>query len=147
MAETTISSYVTVEEATTYFDSRLYAEAWDGSSAADKRKAINTLNMATKIIDRQLFKGRKADPDQELAFPRYPDAEVPQAVKDACCEEALALLERGNNQRRKLQAEGVTSITIGSLSETYAPGAGKKLLSQEARELLRPWLLGAVNIT
>jgi len=45
---------------------------------------------------------------------------------------------------------------VGSVSETYASVMGvggrvvaidRYLLSQEARELLRPWLLGAVNIT
>jgi hypothetical protein len=32
------------------------------------------------------------------------------------------------------------------MSETYVPGGGRGLLSQEAKELLRPWLLGGVNI-
>jgi hypothetical protein len=67
-------------------------------------------------------------------------------VKEACCEEALTILERGNSQRRKLQQEGVQSFSIGNLSETFAAGAGKGLLSQEAKELLRPWLIGAVMI-
>lgn len=138
-----MAAYATVEEATTYFASRLHAEAWTSASAADKGKA---LSMATQAIDRQPLKGSKSDSAQTLGFPRYPDTEVPQAVKDATCEEALALLERGDSQRRKLQAEGVTSMSIGGLSETYAAGSGRGLLSQEARELLRPWLLGAVNI-
>lgn len=138
-----MAAYATIEEATTFFASRLHAEAWADLKDAEKQKA---LDMATRVIDRQLLKGRKMEADQELAFPRYPDTEVPQAVKDACCEEALALLERGNNQRRKLQQEGVQSFTLGSMSETYVPGAGRGLLSQEAKELLRPWLLGAVNI-
>jgi hypothetical protein len=56
-------------------------------------------------------------------------------------------LERGNSQRRKLQKEGVQSFTLGNMSETYAPGTGRGLLSQEAKELLKPWLLGAVMIT
>jgi len=93
------------------------------------------------------LRGRKTNPEQELAFPRYPDTEVPEAVKEACCEEALALLERGNSQRRKLQQEGVQSFTLGNMSETYIAGAGHGMLSQEAKELLRPWLLGAVNVT
>lgn len=151
--ETTTSPYATIEEATIYYASHLYAETWTGLSDTERQKA---LDMATRAIDRLTLKGRKTDPGQALAFPRYPDAEVPQAVKDACCEEALALLERGNSQRRKLQAEGVMSVTVGSVSETYASVLGvggrvvaidRYLLSQEARELLRPWLLGAVNIT
>lgn len=138
-----MSAYVTLEEANTYFASRLHAEAWTSATDTDKQKA---LDMATRAIDRTPVKGVKATYDQVNQFPRYPDTEVPQAVKDACCEEALALLERGNSQRRKLQAEGVTSVSIGGLSETYAVGSGRGLLSQEAKELLRPWLLGAVRI-
>ena len=136
--------YVNLAEANEYFSNRLHADVWAEVSDADKEKA---LVMATKAIDRQPLKGRKATDEQELAFPRYPDTELPEAVKEACCEEALALLERGNSQRRKLQQEGVQSFTLGNMSETYITGAGKGLLSREAKELLRPWLIGAVNIT
>lgn len=136
-------AYITLAEATTYYASRLHTGSWDDASDADKQKA---LDMATRAIDRMPIVGVKTGDDQANAFPRYPDEDVPQAVKDACCEEALALLERGNSQRRKLQAEGVVSMSIGGLSETYAVGSGRGLLSQEAKELLRPWLLGAVNI-
>ena len=137
-------SYCTIEYADEYFQNRLHAESWGQADESTKEKA---LKQATRAIDRQLLRGRKTNPEQELAFPRYPDTEVPEAVKEACCEEALALLERGNSQRRKLQQEGVQSFTLGNMSETYAPGAGRGLLSQEAKELLRPWLLGAVNVT
>lgn len=137
-------SYVSLAEANEYFSSRLHADAWAEVSDADKGKA---LAMATREIDRQPLSGRKTVSSQPLAFPRYPDTEVPTPIKDACCEEALALLERGKSQRRKLQQEGVQSFTLGNMSETYAPGGGRGLLSQEAKELLRPWLLGAVNIT
>jgi hypothetical protein len=137
-------SYCTIEYADEYFSGRLHAESWGQADESTKEKA---LKQATKAIDRQLLKGRKATDEQELAFPRHPDTEVPEAVKEACCEEALALLERGNSQRRKLQQEGVQSFTLGNMSESYAAGAAKGLLSQEAKELLQPWLLGAVNIT
>ena len=139
-----VTAYVTVEEATAYFASRLHSEAWTSAGDADKEKA---LTMATRAIDRTPVKGVKSSYDQANQFPRYPDTETPQAVKDACCEEALALLERGDSQRRKMQLEGVQSFTLGNMSESYAAGAGKGLLSQEAKELLRPWLLGGVFIT
>ncbi|MDA8186653.1 MAG: hypothetical protein M0T85_00735 [Dehalococcoidales bacterium] len=159
-----VDAYIDVSGADSYFANRLYADAWLNAFATDKEKA---LKQATKAIDRQPLKGRPVDPAQPLAFPHcYPtllndvdryylqgwsswwcESEVPQAVKDACCEEALALLERGNSQRRKLQQEGVQSASIGNLSETYTPGAGRGLLSQEARELLKPYLAGAVSIT
>ena len=139
-----MQSYCTIEYADQYFKNRLHAESWGETSEADKEKA---LRQATKTIDRQPLRGRKAETGQALAFPRYPDTEIPEVVKEACCEEALAMLERGNSQRRKLQQEGVQSFSLGNMSETFAAGAGKGLLSQEAKELLRPWLLGGVNIT
>ena len=146
--ETTITvgenSYIDIEEANEYFAGRLHAESWGQADSETKEKA---LKQATKIIDRQRLNGRKTNPSQPLVFPRYPDTEIPEEVKEACCEEALALLERGNSQRLKLQQEGVQSFTLGNMSESYTAGAGKGLLSQEAKELLRPWLIGAVMIT
>ena len=139
-----MQSYCTIEYADEYFKKRLHAESWGEADDSTKEKA---LKQATRAIDRQLLKGRKTNPEQELVFPRYPDTEVPEAVKEACCEEALTMLERGNSQRRKLQQEGVQSFALGNMSESYVAGAGKGLLSQEAKELLRPWLLGAVMIT
>jgi len=139
-----VQSYCTIEYADEYFKKRLHAESWGQADDETKEKA---LKQATKTIDRQPLRGRKTNPEQELAFPRHPDTEIPEAVKEACCEEALALLERGNSQRHKLQQEGVQSFTLGNMSETYVAGAGRGLLSQEAKELLRLWLLGSVFIT
>jgi len=137
-------SYCTIEYADEYFKNRLHAESWGQADESTKEKA---LKQATRAIDRQLLRGRKTNPEQELAFPRHPDTEIPKEVQEACCEEALAILESGNSQRRKLQQEGVQSFSLGNMSETFAAGAGKGLLSQEAKELLRPWLIGAVMIT
>ena len=146
--ETTITvgenSYIDIEEADEYFAGRLHAESWGQADSETKEKA---LKQATRQIDRQPLRGRKSDREQTLAFPRYPDTEIPKEVQEACCEEALAILESGNSQRRKLQQEGVQSFSLGNMSESYTAGAGKGLLSQEAKELLKPWLIGAVMIT
>lgn len=154
--------YVSVVEANTYFEGLLGSDAWFEASANQQEQALET---ATKIMDRQLFKGKKKVATQELQFPRcyrnYPWPEeiaetqtgwycelcVHQRVKDACCEEALALLVRGNSPRLKLQREGVQSFSVDGLSETYQAGFGKGLLSQEAKELLKPYLAKAVSIT
>ena len=146
--ETTITvgenSYIDIAGADEYFAGRLHTESWGQADDSTKEKA---LKQATRQIDRQPLRGRKSDREQTLAFPRYPDTEIPKEVQEACCEEALSLLERGNSQRRKLQQEGIQSFTLGNMSETYTAGAGRDLLSQEAKELLRPWLLGGVFIT
>lgn len=157
------NSYISVVDADSLFDDRLYSTAWSSAAKGDK---VRALIQATKAIDRQYLKGRKKLTDQALAFPRcyavdqrvvgglnyigdggLCETEVPQAVIDACCEEALALLDRGNSQRRKLQQEGVTGFGLSKISEQFAPGAGKGLVSQEARELLIPYLAGCVHIT
>lgn len=79
----------------------------------------------------------------------WADTGVPQKVIDATCEEALALLQFGGDQRMNLRKAGVSQYRIGrNLQETYDPvvGSGRRLLSVEAREILAPWLAGAVNI-
>jgi len=166
------NTYISAVDAETYFDTRLFADAWTAASADDKAKA---LIMATKALDRLTLKGRKKDTTQGLEFPRcysydtrnlpgdsgfasfpddgwYCEQEVPQVVCDAACEEALALLASGNDPRRVMQRAGVKSYSLGSLSETFADGAvatassKRGLISEEARSLMRPYLAGAVFV-
>jgi len=153
------TSFCTVAEADIYFNDRLFSDAWFSSISADKQKA---LNMATRKINNVPFVGVKEDTLQENAFPRcyrysaflnqyeatfnglnwYCDITVPQAIKDACCEEALALIETGTSERGKLQRDGVQSFSVGGLSETYKKGANKeRLKSLEAMQMLQPWLV------
>ena len=69
-----MSAYVTTQEADTYFAQHLYAAAW--TEATNKEAALAT---ATRAIDRQLLRGRKADPGQDqLALPY---ATAPQVRK------------------------------------------------------------------
>jgi hypothetical protein len=150
------NSYVDVAAADTYFAERLFAEPWDDATDDNKAKA---LIMATKTIDRQILRGQKYSADQALQFPRsypidfsliraswYPgnanwvsESDVPQAVIDACCEEALALLDRGNSTRLKLQKEGVKSASVGSASESYTNSV-YVMLSPEARDLMQTYV-------
>jgi hypothetical protein len=125
---------------------------------------------ATKKIDRQVYRGVKAVTTQTLQFPRalyvddaynrnigltidnvhgegwYVETAVAQAVKEACCEEAIAILKAGAdaNKRAELQAQGVKSYSVGNLSETFTGQSisGQKLLSLEAKDLLRPYIGG-----
>ena len=169
------NSYIAVADCTTYLANQLYTAAYTAASADEKSQAVI---MATRKIDRLLLKGRKYVDTQSLAFPRcytvdprsayayydnspltwgngwYCETTVPQAVIDATCEEALAILTNGDPaDRLKMQRQGVTSFTLGNLSETYgttngtAATATKGLLSPEAADLLRPFRGGAVSIT
>jgi hypothetical protein len=156
------NSYIeTLEEAETFFATRLGTDSWDDATAEDQAKA---LKMATSAIDRLRFRGQKYDiditagvPDQARAFPRTIDgvtldwndssskAIVPPAVKDACCLEALALLDYysdpGGAVIEKLQQHGATSASIaGEISVSWVPGArqlGDGLKSAEALQMLQ----------
>lgn len=161
-------SYIELADCTAYMTARLYSTAWDDAVDADREAA---LKMATRAIDRLVLRGVKKDTDQVLQFPRcylvdprfrvrtmreaefdevhrtgyLCDVDTPQVVLDAVCEEALALLDRGNSSRYRLQADGVESFSVGSLSESYR-GGRPQLISFEAREFMRPYT-GAVGIS
>lgn len=85
-----MSAYIDLADAQDYFDERLNTEAWDD---AEDNIRTKSLAMATKLIDRLNFLGKKAVDGQELQFPRLTDSVVPQDIKDACCEIALRLLD------------------------------------------------------
>jgi hypothetical protein len=136
------NSYLSVAAADQYFSERLHSEEWFSSADDQKAQALIT---ATKQIDRLAFRGAKRLSSQLLSFPRYPNNEAPQRVLDAVCEEALVII-KGISKRVELQDQGVQSFTIGNLTEVYKPGK-IKLLSREAKELLRPFLIGGVRIT
>ena len=134
------------------------------------------LKRATKAIDAMPLAGltyyiynrnTTIDTDeQSLAFPRVICGKihewdddtglpiVPQNVKDACCEEALALYElytsSGDSNRLKLQTQGVASFSLGDLSETFVPAAATKkkgMRSQEAYDLMKGYLAGSVELS
>jgi len=158
-----MSAYVTLVEAATYFATCLYTEKWAAATPNEKTAA---LTMAQREIDVLPLIGTKAVNTQLNQFPRAyvvrtdafnmtsptvfstygtVDLIIPQAVRDATCEEALAILKYGDSERVRLQEQGVTSASRGDLNETYAPRHG--LISPAARELLRPWVQGVVNLT
>lgn len=153
-----VNSYVSLEDANTYFTERLYSDAW---SSADDNKKSQALIMSTRKLDSLPLKGKKVHNDQALAFPRYEykpirsncddgilpgqrKYEITDRIKQAQCEEALALL-KGIPKRLELQQQNVQQFTIGNLSETFRPGK-IKLISPEARELMRPYMVGSVRI-
>ena len=84
------TAYETVTEAQSYFDNRLDVDAWTDATSSDKS---TSLIQATKMIDKLNFKGEMAVSTQALQFPRDDDTVVPQDIKDACSEIALALLD------------------------------------------------------
>jgi hypothetical protein len=153
-----LDAYVTLADLEVYFAGN--DRAGDLLALTDLQKT-SLLNQATQAIDNTQFRGTKYDtgitagaPDQPRAFPRIIDgvtldynsssqlAIVPQDVKYACMEEALAIQQAGIGGRKQLQDQGVQSFTIGGrLSETFIQGAGNRSLqSRAARQLLRKYM-------
>jgi hypothetical protein len=169
-------SYISVTDADTYFSGVLYPDPWTTTDNATKEKA---LRLATRRIDSLMIRGVKADPEQTLEFPRalyshsttyqntyldnplsnhsirrlpgwVAETEVDNAVLNAVCEEALALIKNGSeaNKREELQRQGVTSFSLGNLSETFSGGSTRsfKLLSSTAMQLMSKYTNGGAVI-
>ena len=134
------SYYGTLAEANDYFSNRLHEEAWYGSDAGERPKALLA---ATRIIDGLNFKGykytvydimfdadgneydvteeeiREAEASQELEFPRGEDVAVPEIIKIACWEIAHALLD-GADPDIEVENLGIVSQGYASVRTTYA---------------------------
>lgn len=108
---------------------------------------------STRHIEEIPLRGFKYDRKQDRAFPRIIDdvivgdenqiAVVPDSVKRACVEEAIAIYQAGTSGSLKdLQEQGVSSMSIGGkLSYSFMPGASSSpLLSATARRILRRYM-------
>ena len=116
------------------------------------------LQRSFEAIERLPFVGRKTNPDQPNAFPRYPFEEVPEAVKYAQVENAITLSDSSASEDaafyEKLWQYGVESYSIGNLSERTSSGAWGRnvtasssgVISAKAINLLKPFLNGSYNI-
>lgn len=144
--------YVTLSEAQEYFEDSLSIGQWLTASTQAQARALRS---ATRRIDAQPLIGRKLEPSQDHAFPRrywrdHTDSDVPAAVKAACCEEALSVLQESDDARGLAQAQGVTSVRVGDVSETYTEAMtaqrARDGLSPAARRLLRPWIRRVVTL-
>lgn len=110
-----MASYATIAEAATYLNDRLNVTAWECSTDDERRRA---LAMATNIIDRLNYLGAKTDPDQTNQFPRGGDTTIPQDIKNASAEIALALLDGVDPE---LEYENLLMVSQGysSLRSTF----------------------------
>lgn len=171
------NSYVDVATCTAYMLDRLFTDAWTAATPGEQAAALIMATRAIDrhlIIGVQKDPSQPLQFPRRYPFqlhslwkkwygkyiqknewtPVYMEAmswwveeNVPSLVTDATCEEALTLLDRGGSSRLRIQRSGVTSMGIGGANESYAPGSGKGLLSQEAKELMRRYFLKGVAIT
>ena len=151
--------YVTLEEANEYIRTHYLVEdalrlSWEDLLVEDQ---IVLLTKSFQTIELLPFPGRKLKPDQSTVFPRWPCQEVPEAIKWAQIENALAKSDASNEEDtqyyEKLWTYGVESYSIGNLSEHVSTGTyGLKgaqatgVTSAIAERLLRPFLGGGYRM-
>jgi len=130
------NSYVALSDAETYHDSRLNTETWANATSDNKTRA---LLMAANRLQSENWLGSRVTTTQRLAWPRlyvekvdgigpgygwgygygywpfgevYLSTEIPQRVKDAQCELALALLQGfddgAEDQMNSFSADGIS---------------------------------------
>ena len=134
-------AYLTVSEAQTYFNERLNADPWDCANATNKDKS---LKQATKMIDRLNFRGCKTVDSQVNQFPRDADTVVPQDIKDATAELALALLD-GVDPELEFENLAMVAQSYGNIKSTYDRSITQEAMiagipSVTAWRFLKPYL-------
>lgn len=157
-----MSSYITIEEANEYVESHYVStdplrKVWEDLSDDDKQIY---LNVSAEAIDSLPWSGRKAHPNQEHAFPRYPSKAVPPAIKFANIENAMSSADETATDDaalyQKMWSYGISSYTIGNLSETVGTAGGNAsartqmasngIISTKAQALLSTYLTGGYCI-
>lgn len=115
--------YVTIEEANSYISSRFLSTddkrtRWEALGDEDK-KAL--LYQSLDEIEKVNFSGFKTDRNQELAFPRNGNKEVPSNVKTA---QIVGAIDRLNdNDAYAAIISGIKSESLGSASYSYSDTA------------------------
>lgn len=154
-------AYNTVAEADAYFDDRLNSSVWDSSSSSLKTKALET---AARHIDQLNFRGSKLVSSQVRAFPRdyispdftdedsiedlgeeeVLDTGIPDDVKYAECEIAIALLD-GIDIEQEANTSNIIDSGFGSArmteNATFVPEhLANGIASIVAWRYLKPYL-------
>jgi hypothetical protein len=150
------NSYISRADADTFFESRYSDGGWSALSNANKDRALVA---ATRMIDRYEFLGCPVNSTQRLKWPRlevrkedgnyssgggtayYLSTELPQQLKDAVCELAVALAAgtQGEAATRR-----VKSWSSDDQAFTYeADGRATNALPDAVMQLLAPFLRGA----
>jgi len=149
------NSYATVAEGDAYAEGRLNSDTWFAAPSARRAIALVT---ATRYIDQQFqFFGFKVSQTQALQWPRRqcpdPDSDqrsvgliggegpfvdetsVPKAVKDACCEAAVKMLE--GDPSEPAPGEGLKSFEIpGAIKLEFDKGTAAEPLTREVLRAL-----------
>lgn len=128
------NSYVSLTEAETYFEDAIHASNWFLEGGILKSKALVT---ATRMLEREIWAGSKTVSTQTLSFPRtdlikadgtiVDSSTIPQEIKDAQCELALALINDSTIQSNATTGSNIKRVDAGGVEvEFFQPTKGFK---------------------
>lgn len=158
------NSYISLADADAYFANGLRAEVWEAWTSDQRTRALveatqqierlGGSRVSTDSANRSRFRGEPYESllsDQCLHFPRTTDLDeggsiiVPQGVKDAVCEQAYFLLKKQDEpdllDRADLQRQGVKSVSVDGLSESYGATEVPDGIAGEAWEHIRQYVV------
>lgn len=138
------NSLISMEDALLYFQERYGSQKWFELGEDEQEQLLIT---ASRKINRFDFVGEKAEESQPMEFPRNYD--TPQDIKDAVCEEAIAVAQNTGSVHDENKKAGITSISLGSGSITYRDSSlnqeDSQLFSAEALYLVKKWVKKGYN--
>ena len=142
-----VDTYIAANEVGCYApDRKLYMAFLD----FDEGEKDYFVRKAAIKIDSLPLTGKKKNPSQPMEFPRDYQTEVPDDVKIAQAIETLTYADSERARRQELQNQGVKSVTLGQVSESYGDGIRKGSESAfnnpEAYLLLRKYIAGSAAI-
>jgi hypothetical protein len=141
-----------LDAANEYLEAATNAEAWRAADDDTKERALVT---ATRVMDRQAWKGDKTDDAQEHSWPRkntgvalVTDDELPADIVNATIEMAAALVDGSELVLKSSTGSEVAALSAGSVSLTFRRGVhAETRFPLPIQELIAPYLAGAVNMT
>lgn len=136
--------YGSLADAENYFRFRLDNDPW---LEASRDRKIAALAQATRGIDRLSYIGTKTG---ALEFPRDFQTEVPVEIKQACYEDALALLDGidPNTETDNLvsNSQGYGSLRTHYVRDYQTPHRVNGIASATAWRLLAPFLADGESV-
>jgi hypothetical protein len=155
--EERVNSYVSLDEAEDYFETRIDSKAWHDADDEDRESALIT---ATMIIDENQFIGVAVSSEQSLAWPRKgafyfdpkygtqiapTEEEIPQRVKLGTMELAYQLLANENLLDQKTQTFEKISIGSISIEDTNSDVVRTPVTPPLTRKFIKPLLAAGGN--
>lgn len=129
--------YNTNEEADAYFSARYGYDLW---VPLDENQKTQALTSAQQMLDIMcVWSGEPTDPEQDYAFPRDGETEVPEDVKNAECEIAYNVVAQGNTSTEA--GNPLSKLKAGSVELNWEADTmpTNPIVNDLTKTLLRPY--------